>query len=189
MNDFEIINESNEGNLFLRKISKTDSRFVFNSLNQEGMVNYLSLGPLKTLEYSKRLIRSYLKLWDDFIQFNYIIEIRNANQIRIGSISLWNVNWRHRRAEIGIWIIPSYWNKGFGKISIELIKNIGFNHLKLNRLEAHMAVENKRSISLFKQCGFEVEGTLKKYLNFEGHYYDALILSCLRANLYLKKIE
>ena len=156
--------------------------FKIASLNEENLTTYLSLGPLKSIEDSKRLVKRYLKFWEGFAQYNYILELRGENISKIGSICLWNINWRHRRTEIGIWIIPSYWNRGFGKRSLELIKIIGFNHLKLNRLEAHIAVKNDRSIYLFKKCGFTVEGTLRKYLNFQDNYSDALLLSCLKEN-------
>ncbi|KKN12215.1 hypothetical protein LCGC14_1018770 [marine sediment metagenome] len=181
--DSEIIEEINDGKLTLRKISKHDGEFLYDGLNEKGMTEYLSLQPLKTLEHSKRIIRNYLKYWDNYVQFNYIIVLQETNKVKVGSISLWNVNWRHRRAEIGIWIIPSYWSRGLGKNSISLIKKIAFNHLKLNRLEAHIVIENTNSISLFKKSGFREEGSLKQYLNFNGKYHDALILACLKRDL------
>ncbi len=99
---------------------------------------------------------------------------------KVGSASLWNINWRHYRVQTGIWLNPSFCSKGLGEKSINLIKNIGFNHLKMNRLEAYIAVENKRSIFLFEKCGFKEEGTLKQYLNFHGNFHDALVLACLK---------
>lgn len=176
----EIIEEINDGNLFLRKISKDDGDFVFKSLNDKNLTTYLSLGPLKTLEHSKRLIKGYLRYWDNKLQFNYIIEMHEVKKEKIGSISLWNVNWQHLRAQIGIWLIPSYWGKGLGEKSINLIKNIAFNHLKINRLEAYIAKENIKSIVLFEKCGFREEGKLKQYLNFQGKYHDAVIVACLK---------
>ncbi|MFX0104442.1 MAG: GNAT family N-acetyltransferase [Candidatus Hodarchaeota archaeon] len=181
--DLEVIEEINDGNLFLRKISKSDAEFFLNSLNEKDITNYLSLGPLRTIEHSKRLLRSYLKYWDNYLQFNYIIELHEVNQVKIGSISLWNVNWQHHRAQVGIWLIPSFWSKGLAEKSINLIKVIAFRHLKINRLEAFIALENKRSIFLFKKCGFKEEGTLKHYLNFQGIYHDAVILACLRKKI------
>jgi len=180
MYNAELVEEINDGNLFLRKISKHDAEFFFTSLNVKDLTTYLSLGPLATLEYSKRLIKNYLKYWDNYTQFNYIIEVKEDEMEKIGSISLWNVNWRHMRAEIGIWIVPTFWNKGYGEKSINLIKIIGFDYLKLNRLEAHIAAENLRSITLFKKCDFSQEGTLKQYLKFQGKYHDAIILTCIK---------
>ncbi len=180
--NFKIVEEINVGNLFLRKISKQDVEFIFKCLNNKELTSYLSLGPLKSVEHAKRLIKGYLKYWDNKIQFNYIIEIREDNIENIGSVSLWNINWKHKRAQIGIWLIPSFWNKGLGEKTLIMIKNVGFYHLKINRLEAYIAIDNIRSISLFKKCGFKEEGMLKQYLNFYGNFYDALILGCLKIN-------
>lgn len=180
--DIETIEEINDQNLFLRKIAKNDASFFFKSLNDNNLIQYLSLGPLETLEASKRLMKRYLKYWERYAQYNYIIEAREPKINKIGSISLWNVNWRHKRSEVGIWILPQYWNKGYGKKALNLIIIIGINHLKLNRLEAHIAVENLNSIRLFKSCNFKEEGKLKQYLNQQGNYHDAFVLAYLKDN-------
>ena len=181
--DIEIIEEINDKSLFLRKISKKDAKFILKWLKDESITNYMSLGPLTTLESSKRLISHYLKYWSDFIQFNYIIEQREENNtIKLGSISLWNISWHHKRSEIGIWIASDYWNQGIGEKAINLIKIIAYYHLKLNRLEAHISIKNLRSIHLFKKCGFIEEGRLREYLHFKGIYHDAIILSYLKNN-------
>ncbi|MBY9015609.1 MAG: GNAT family N-acetyltransferase [Candidatus Lokiarchaeota archaeon] len=181
MGGFEVIEEINDGNLYLRKLSKEDVTFFYQSLKNKDITNYLSLGPLISHEHSRRLIKNYLKSWDKYLQFNYVIELRdNKKTSRIGSASLWNINWFHQRSGIGIWILPMFWERGIGTKTITLIKIIGFNHLKLNRIEAHIAVKNDRSIKMFKKCGFIEEGTLKGYLNINGGFQDALLVACLK---------
>ncbi|MFW9784559.1 MAG: hypothetical protein ACFFFB_19925, partial [Candidatus Heimdallarchaeota archaeon] len=64
IHDLEIIEEINDGSLYLRKITKLDANFVYHSLNEKSLITYLSLGPLMKLEDSKRLIRRYLKYWE-----------------------------------------------------------------------------------------------------------------------------
>lgn len=187
IHDLEIIEEINDGSLYLRKITKLDANFVYHSLNEKSLITYLSLGPLMKLEDSKRLIRRYLKYWESYVQFNYIIELRENLITKVGSISLWNVNWRHRRAEVGIWIIPIYWSNGYGKKALNLITYIAFNHLNLNRLEAHIAVENKNSIQLFRTCGFRQEGVLSQFLNFNEKFYDAEILALLKQDFFKRE--
>jgi ribosomal-protein-alanine N-acetyltransferase len=182
----EIVEEINKGNLFLRKIGKNDAEFFLSSLAKDKLTSFLSLGSLKTLENSKRLIRNYLKYWERYAQYNYVIEIRDSKVEKIGSISLWNVNWRHNRAEVGIWILPTHWNRKLGEKALTLIKIVAFNHLKLNRLEAYIAIENKNSIQLFKKCDFKEEGMLKQYLKLDETFHDALILACLKDNKKLK---
>ncbi len=179
--DTNIVEEINDGNLFLRKISKEDNHFFYKSLNDKNITDYLSLGPLRSLDHSKSLIKNYLKYWDKYIQFNYIIEFREGSKpLKIGSVSLWSLSWQHKRAEVGIWLTPNYWEKGFGKSTLEMIKKIAFFHLKLNRLQAHIALKNTRSINTFKNSGFREEGILKEYLNLNGHFHDAIILACLK---------
>ena len=179
MEGIEVIEEVNDENLYLRKISKEDITFFFQSLKNRDITSYLSLGPLMSYEHSRRLIKNYLKSWEKYNQFNYIIELRDNKKItRIGSVSLWNINWLHQRSGIGIWILPTFWKRGIGAKTITLIKNIGFNHLNLNRIEAYIAVKNDRSINMFKKCGFIEEGTLKRYLNLNGEFQDALLMAC-----------
>ena len=181
MGGIEVIEEINDGNLSLRKISKEDVAFFFQSLKNRDMTNFLSLGPLSSFEHSKRLIKNYLKSWENYVQFNYVIELREDQKItRIGSVSLWNINWLHQRTGVGIWILPTFWERGIGTKTITLIKNIGFLHLKLNRIEAHIALKNERSIKMFKKCGFVEEGILKGYLSINGEFQDALLVACLK---------
>jgi len=181
MEDIDLIEEINDGKIFLRKVSKDDISFFYQSLKDKEMINYLSLGPLRSLDHSKRLIKNYLRSWDKYLQFNYVIELRDNRTIqRIGSVSLWAMNWYHQRSGIGIWILPKYWKQGLGTMSIALIKNIAFNHLKIKRIEALIAVQNERSINMFKKSGFKEEGLLKKYLKIEGEFQDAVILACFK---------
>ena len=183
MLNIEIIEETNDGTLYLRQVSKDDVHFFYDSLQNQKMNKYLSLGPLMSLTHAKKLIKSHLESWERWSQFNYMIELREEKKpIVVGSISLWNISWLHRRASIGIWIIPEYWNQGIGKKSISLIKNIAFIHLNLNRLEAYVAVENEKSIGLFQASGFRDEGTLTEYLNLDGFYYDAKIFAFVKKN-------
>lgn len=184
MQNIDIIEEINENSLYLRKVSKDDIEFFYHSLQDKEMIEFLSLGPLMSKEHAKRLIKGHLDYWEKWIQFNYIIELREEQNItKLGSISLWNISWLHRRAEIGIWILPNYWKQGFAETALKLLKTVSFIHLRLNRLEAHVAAENERSLLLFKKCGFESEGLLRQYLNLNGLYHDTYILACLKPSI------
>ncbi len=185
MLNVEVIEEISNKNICLRKIISSDASFFFESMKEKQLIKYLSLGPLRDLTHSKRLLKNYLKYWDDYLQFNYIIELSSNNKKKksVGSISLWNLSWLHRRASIGVWVNSKYWNQGIGKDALNMIKLIGFNHLKVHRLEAHIAIENKRSINLFKKAGFIEEGILRGYLNFRGTYHNAVLLACVSKEL------
>lgn len=175
--EIDIVEAINSDSIHIRRLDKDDAKFFYYSLLDKKITNYLSLGPLKSLEHAKKLVKSYIKLWEQYQQFNYII---TCDSNKLGSISLWNVSYLHKRAEVGIWILPKYWDQGFGKKSIELIKVIAYQHLHLHRLESHIAIENLRSIEMFKSCGFKEEGLLKDYLYLRGEFLDAKVLSHLK---------
>ncbi|MFX0070492.1 MAG: GNAT family N-acetyltransferase [Candidatus Hermodarchaeota archaeon] len=184
MKNVEIIDEINQRGLFLRKISLDDINFVYESLNanEKTTTKFLSLGPIMSKDHAKKLIKNYLDYWKRQIQFNYVIEIRKKGNKKdtikkTGSISLWGISWLHRRAEIGIWVNSKYWNQGIAKRALNLMKILSFNHLKLNRLEAHISFENYKSIQLFKKSGFTQECILKQYLNLRGKFTDAVVLA------------
>ncbi|MFX1338752.1 MAG: GNAT family N-acetyltransferase [Promethearchaeota archaeon] len=185
MQNVDIVEEINDKNFYLRKISIKDTDFIYESLKAKTLTKYLSLGPLISRDHAKKLTKNYIDYWNKNFQFNYIIEIREHNQKgkhikKVGSISIWGISWLHKRAEIGIWINSKYWNQGFANKALNLIKTICFTHLKLNRLEAHIAINNNKSINLFKKCGFLQEGTLSQYLNLNGKFLDALTLCFLK---------
>ncbi|TFF97058.1 MAG: N-acetyltransferase [Promethearchaeota archaeon] len=180
--DREIIEEINDGRVYLEKISENDTPFLYNSLKNEEIVKYMSLNPLPSLNHAKKLIKRHKMYWEKYEQFNYIIKLKDRTTFRpIGSTSVWNIDWGNNRAEIGIWIIPSLWGEGFGTRAIKLVKIISFMHLKLNRLEAHIVTINKRSLQLFLKGGFKKEGLLKEYLNLDGVYFDVFLFAFLNS--------
>lgn len=178
----DVIEEIDGDILHLRKIEKEDVKFFYESLNNSQITDYIPLGALQSLEHARQVIKKYIKSWENLLQFNYVIQFKDSKlKEKLGLVSLWNISWLHRRTEIGIWLLPKYWKYGYGKKSVNLIKIIGFNHLHLNRIEAHVATKNINSIKMFKLCNFEEEGILRQYLNLNGKYHNAMVLSCLRS--------
>jgi ribosomal-protein-alanine N-acetyltransferase len=179
--DREIIEEIDDGKVFLEKISETDAKFLYNSLQNEEIIRYMSLNSLPSLNHAKSLIKRHRIYWEKYQQFNYTIKVKERTSFRpIGSTSLWNLDWNNNRGEVGIWIIPSLWGEGFGKRALKLVKIAAFMHLNLNRLAAHIVTKNQRSLKLFFKSGFEKEGILKQYLNLNGKYYDVFVVATLQ---------
>lgn len=176
----KIVEEIEDGTVFLRKITKDDYKFFFRALNNKETIKYMSIGPLLSLRHSKNLMERYLDYWDNHQQYNYVIEIViEGVKESIGAVSLWNLNWLHKRGEIGIWIKPKHWKRGFAKKSIQLIRIIGFSHLNLHRLEAYITIKNQSSIGLFKSCGFQEECVMEDYLYLRGIHHNAIVLACI----------
>jgi len=81
----------------------------------------------------------------------------------------------HQFANFGYFIFNRYWGLGYGLESSSCGLKIGFKELKLNRLEAAINLDNKKSLRLVEAIGMRKEGLKKRYWYENGHWTDHLI--------------
>lgn len=81
----------------------------------------------------------------------------------------------HQFANFGYFIFNRYWGRGYGQEASVAGLKIGFKQLKLNRLEAAINLDNKKSIRLVKSIGMRKEGIKKRYWFEDGRWVDHLI--------------
>ena len=104
----------------------------------------------------------------------------NRNQKHVGNIWLWNIDWRHRKAEIRVVIgEKNYTGKGYGSEAISLITQFAFERLNLHKVYAYVIGFNKRAKMAFEKTGFIVEGVLKRDRFIKGKYEDVFLLAKL----------
>jgi len=98
----------------------------------------------------------------------------------IGTCQLFNVNWRHRSAELQLFIgdFTSH-GKGYGSQVIQLLAKFGFSELDLHRIYLHVFATNDRAIRIFEKCGFNREGLLKDSAYIDGHWVDVVVMGML----------
>lgn len=101
----------------------------------------------------------------------------------IGNIKLGPVNWRYRRADVGLVIgDKDCWGKGYASEAIDGVCHIAFNILTLRRVEAGVYASNKGSIKSFLNADFTREGILKGQWILDGQPEDHIILGRLAHN-------
>jgi RimJ/RimL family protein N-acetyltransferase len=92
----------------------------------------------------------------------FAIETRDSHQ-HIGNIWLWDIDQRHRRAEVRVMIgEKTLLGRGFGTEAIALIADYGFRQLHLHKMYAYVLSINPRARSAFEKAGFAVEGVLRQ---------------------------
>jgi len=134
----------------------------------------------KTLSYIDSIEKSKMEI---------VFAIRwRKNNDHIGNISVQNINWVNRSAEIAILIgNKNYWNKGVGSEAYKLLIDYGFNILNLNRISSGLAITNDGMIKVCEKNRMKKEGLLREVLYKDGRYIDATIYSILLKD-YKKKI-
>jgi len=99
----------------------------------------------------------------------------------IGHAELNLIDFKNRSARICRIIIgdEASRNKGYGKAIIRSLIDIGFNELKLHRLELGVYDFNIQAIKCYKACGFEIEGLLKENIKVGDEYWSTYNMSLL----------
>jgi RimJ/RimL family protein N-acetyltransferase len=68
-----------------------------------------------------------------------------------------------------------YWGLGYAREAAAAGLVVGFRDLKLNRIEAAINLDNRKSIRLVRAIGMRREGIKKRYWLEDGEWVDHLI--------------
>jgi Acetyltransferases, including N-acetylases of ribosomal proteins len=101
-------------------------------------------------------------------------------KIIIGTIGLYQINYRHQRAVWRIRLDPAYQKKGYAKESINMLLDYGFNTLNLNKIISDSFADNDAIVKLTLKLGFKEEGLLKNHYFHKGKFRDAIQFGLLR---------
>ena len=105
----------------------------------------------------------------------------------LGNITLHQIDWKDRYAEIGIIIgDKNSRGKGYATEAIGLIVKHAFNKLNLRKLYTGMVKGNEASKRAFEKIGFKVEGVLREHFYLNGKYLDCYRMGFLKSE-YNKK--
>ena len=97
----------------------------------------------------------------------------------IGNVWLWDIDCRHRKAEVRI-VLGRSRGKGMGSEAIRLVTLHAFKTLNLHKLYAYVRSINPRGVRAFEQASFVVEGVLKSDRWVDELYVDVHLLGRVR---------
>lgn len=106
------------------------------------------------------------------------LAIRNTHRCLVGCIGL-EINKRFNRAELGYWIGPRHWNKGYCSEAARAILRFGFRKLALHKIVAHHFVGNPASGRVMRKCGMREVGLLRDHIKKNNRYMDVVVYEIL----------
>jgi RimJ/RimL family protein N-acetyltransferase len=98
----------------------------------------------------------------------------------LGHVMLHTVAWRHKRAEIGYWLVPGARGKGAGRTAVGLLVDWAFAALELERIEVTTTPDNAPARALARSLGFQEEGIMRSRNHERGRRVDVVMLARLR---------
>jgi ribosomal-protein-alanine N-acetyltransferase len=96
----------------------------------------------------------------------------------VGMATIYGINWRHRRAAIGAWILQRYRRRGHTRAAIALLLDLA-RELGLVRLEALVETSNQPALASLSKLGFTREGTLRAYYRIGDAQRDMVMFAHL----------
>lgn len=99
----------------------------------------------------------------------------------IGNIELSEIDFRIRKAELGIFIGEGdFLNKGYGRDAVNVLLKFAFKQMNLNRVSVKIVEYNQKAVEFFQECGFQKEGILKQAFYYDNKYYNIILYGLLK---------
>jgi ribosomal-protein-alanine N-acetyltransferase len=101
----------------------------------------------------------------------------------IGQIDVHDVDWDHRRAEIGMWVAPARRGRGIGSAALALAAHWLLVECGLQRVQLVIEPGNDRMRGAALAAGFTDEGRLRSYLKEPARRVDVTMLGLVAGDL------
>ena len=94
----------------------------------------------------------------------------------VGTIDLYNADFRHSRAAVGVLIAEAdYRNRGYALEALELLEEYARRILGFHNLYCSVHSDNAASCSLFEKAGYVRVGTRKNWFREDHEWIDELL--------------
>lgn len=86
----------------------------------------------------------------------------------------------HKRGEIGYWVGPPHWGKGYATEAVRAVLGYGFGELGLYRIYADHFAGNDASGRVLTKVGMTQEGTLRGQFVKAGRHIDTVLYAIIK---------
>ncbi len=166
--------------LELRQITAADIHNIHSGLSNPEVIRFYGVSFL-TLEATEEQMTWFKDLEKKGTGIWWAICSREDGTF-YGAGGFNDVDPKHKKAEIGFWLMPRYWGKGFMQEAFPVICNFGFEKLKLNRIEGFVDSENHNCKRAIEKMNFKLEGTMRECEVKDGKFISTDIYSKLKGD-------
>jgi [ribosomal protein S5]-alanine N-acetyltransferase len=142
----------------LRQFKDSDLENVFKGLSHPDVIKYYGVH-YDSLDATKQQMAWFANLESEGTGIWWAV-CSPDNQTFYGAAGLNNLLKEHRKAEIGFWLLPSFWGQGIMKEVLPLICKYGFEERGLHRIEGLVESDNENSKRAMAKLEFRYEGTM-----------------------------
>lgn len=166
--------------LCLRRFQEDDLENVFRGLSNEEVVKYYGVN-YSSLDSTREQMQWFADLEESGTGIWWAISSEDKISF-FGAVGFNNLSREHRKAELGFWLLPDFWGKGFIQEVVPKVLRYAFENLNLHRIEAYVESENVASAKALQKLQFECEGRMKDCEVKNGKFISVDIFALLNKN-------
>lgn len=166
--------------LKLRQITTDDLDNIFRGLSHPQVIKYYGIN-YATREETREQIQWYYNLEKSGTGIWWAI-ILTETGVFCGAIGFNNLEKEHKKAELGFWLLPDFWGKGYIREALKPVLDYAFQKLELHRIEAYVETENKSSQKTLQKMDFQQEGVLRDMEIKNGRFISVVVYARLNEN-------
>jgi RimJ/RimL family protein N-acetyltransferase len=175
-------------NIRLRRIEREDLRPILSWVRSyEEMVQWSGPWNFTFPLDEEQLARFFLtEAPGDGLRRMQFVAVEGASQSPAGQIGFSRIWPRTDAAHLGPVIVdPALRDKGIGSRMVREVLKVGFEELRLHRIELVVFDFNTAAISCYEKAGFRTEGLLRDIVRVGGVYWNWRAMSVLEGEVRL----
>lgn len=163
--------------LRLRQPQARDLQQIYEGLSDLRVIRYYGVN-FSSLESTQEQLDFYQRLWTERSGIFWVVEEQDRRFV--GNVGFYAYEAAHSKAELGCWILPSYWKMGYGREALMCVQQYLLDKLGLQRIEGNVEAGNQASLRMLESLGWTHEGTLRRAEWKNGQFIDLHLYSLLR---------
>jgi RimJ/RimL family protein N-acetyltransferase len=163
----------------LRLITEEDVDALYRIFSNKEVMRYWSTPPLEDRDAAVKLLNEIHEGFRRQAMMKWGIA-RRTDDALIGTTTLFNLDFDHRRAEMGYGLDRAHWGNGYMQEALRALLGFAFEVLDLHRIEADVDPRNAASIRTLERLGFQREGFLRERWQVNGEIQDAFFYGLLK---------
>ncbi len=177
MNDFPVLQTPR---LLLREIIHADAPDLLSIHADQEAQRFMFCSPMQDLEEAHGWVSRFAQECQGLVPAVRWGIVRRADNAFLGTCGMydWVQNWH--RCSVGYALGRFAWGQGYMSEALTEVLRWMFGPLEIHRVGVEIHGDNTASLRLVQRLGFQVEGTLRQAILWDGQTQDVLQLGLLR---------
>lgn len=177
--------------VYYRLFQHNDFELFYSVFSNREIMRYAWIDEINSIEEMKPFFEGFISVNDMPNKNNSYafaaFERENGSFIGFTDIQIHSLNDEGGHGEIGYFLLPEFWGKGYATELASTMMEFGFNNLNLHKVSARCNANNLKSENIMKKLGMTKEGQLRKVRYKRGSWDDEKCYGILREEWLEKK--